>query len=135
MNMSATNDYEDRNSPRRVELICLVFRVLSWVLSLGLPSCSDVRVFLSRVEPAVSVIRSIIVEEYARFADSGFDAATFIGRFLESLLRARFGSAVVSRLREGDAVVAVRCREGNSEAAVRVDIVESIDGELSYAVR
>jgi len=90
---------------------------------------------LSRLEPAVSVIRSLLVEEGGRFADSGFDAAVFIGRFLESLLRARFGGAVVSRFREGDAVVAVRCREGNSESAVRVDIVESIDGELSYAVR
>jgi hypothetical protein len=100
-----------------------------------LPSCSDVRSFLSRLEIAVSVIRSLLVEECARFVDSGFDSAVFIGRFLESLLRARFGSAVVSRFREGDAVVAVRCREGDSEAAVRVDVVESIDGELSYAVR
>jgi len=109
--------------------------VLCEVLSLGLPSCSDVRGFLSRLEPAVSAIRSAVVEEGGRFVDVGFDAAVFIGRFLESLLRARFGAAVVSRLREGDAVVAVRCREGDREAAVRVDVVESIDGELSYAVR
>jgi hypothetical protein len=100
-----------------------------------LSRCSDVRSFLSRLEPAVSVIRSLVVEECGRFVDGGFDAAFFIGRFLESLLRARFGPAVVSRLRGGYAVVAVRCREGDREAAVRIDIVESIDGELSYAIR
>jgi hypothetical protein len=100
-----------------------------------LPSCGDVRGFLSRVEPAVSLLVSLIAEEGYRFADIGFDAAVFIGRLLESLLRARFGSVVVSRFREGDVVVAVRCREGGRDTAVRVDIVESIDGVLSYAVR
>jgi len=109
--------------------------VIHGVLYLGLPSCGDARGFLSRLEPAVSILVSIVAEEGCRFADSGFDAAVFIGRFLESLLRARFGGAVVSRFREGDAVIAVRCREGNREEAVRIDIVESIDGELSYAVR
>jgi hypothetical protein len=105
------------------------------VLLALLSSCGVVRGFLSRLESVISVIRSIVVDEGGRFVDGGFDAAVFIGRLLETLLRARFGSAVVSRFREGDAVVAVRCREGDRETAVRIDIVESIDGELSYAIR
>jgi hypothetical protein len=106
-----------------------------WVPLALLSDCGVVRSFLSRLEPVVSALVSLLAEELGRFDDSGFDAATFIGRLLESLLRARFGSVVVSRFREGDAVVAVRCREGDREAAVRIDVVESIDGELSYAIR
>jgi hypothetical protein len=105
------------------------------VLSLVLPSCGDARSFLPRLEIAVSVVGSILVGEGGMFVGGGFGAAVFVGRFSESLLRAGFGTAAVSRFWVGDAVVATRRKDGNGDAAARVGTAEPTGGGLSCALR